>query len=120
MQKGDSSDANWLLPHFHVEFDKGLATGLAKLVFQSWGLGHRLWRWCWAGHMLRAVLPNLQYRGYGGAGNAEEFTQGFVRFADLSYPMDMAVSDWVISLEVGEHIPHEAEKEVVANLHARG
>ena len=26
--------------------------------------------------------------------------------------------DWVISLEVGEHISHEVEKQVVANLHA--
>ncbi|CAE7208714.1 GALS1 [Symbiodinium natans] len=119
MQKGDYSDADWLLPRFHVEFDKGLATGLAKLVLKDGdsvtdcgaGVGQ-------AGHMLRALLPNLQYRGYDGAGNAEEFTKGFVRFADLSYPMKLAVSDWVISLEVGEHIPHEAEKEVVANLHA--
>ena len=99
MQKGDYSDADWLLPLFHVEFDKGLATGLANLVLKDGdsvtdcgaGVGQ-------AGHMLRALLPNLQYRGYDGAGNAQEFTQGFVHFADLSYPMDMAVSvSWQIS-----------------------
>ncbi|CAE7208720.1 unnamed protein product [Symbiodinium pilosum] len=117
--KGDYSDADWLLPRFHKEFDKGLAKGLVKLLLKDGdsltdcgaGVGQ-------AGHILRALLPTLQYHGYDGAGNSEEFTNGYVRFTDLSYPMNLVVSDWVIALEVGEHIPHQVEKEVVANLHA--
>ena len=92
--KGDYSDADWLLPRFHKEFDKGLAKGLVKLLLKDGdsltdcgaGVGQ-------AGHILRALLPTLQYHGYDGAGNSEEFTNGYVRFTDLSYPMNLVVSD---------------------------
>lgn len=70
-----------------------------------------------AGHALRALLPELDYHGYDGAGNVQEYTGGYVKFADLTVPMAVEASDWVF-LEVGEHIPNELEKAVIRNLHA--
>jgi hypothetical protein len=56
--------------------------------------------------------------GFDGAGNVEEVTGGFVRFADLSLPLQMPRADWVVALEVGEHIPSAFEPTFVRNLHA--
>ncbi|CAL1134632.1 unnamed protein product [Cladocopium goreaui] len=70
-----------------------------------------------AGHALRAKLPKLDYRGCDGTGNVEDYTQGFMKFADLTFRMPLEVSDWVLSLGVGEHILHEFEKEVIRNFH---
>lgn len=60
----------------------------------------------------------LIYRGYNGAGDVEVYTQGFLRFFDLSIPLNMPVTDWVMSLKVGEHIPNHLEGMVVRNLRA--
>jgi len=71
-----------------------------------------------AGHSLKYYLPKLQYHGYDGAGNVEEYTKGYVQFADLSRPMSLKVSDWVFTSQVGEHIPHRYESQFIANAHA--
>ena len=42
---------------------------------------------------------------YDGAFRVEDATHGFVSQLDLSKPQDVGVFDWVLSLEVGEHIP---------------
>ena len=54
---------------------------------------------------------NIDWRGYDGAENIESFTEGFVRWVDVTDPVFDTIpnrSDWVMSLEVGEHIPPEA------------
>lgn len=66
----------------------------------------------------RKYPKTLLYRGYDGAGDVEVYTQGFLRFFDLSIPLNLPVSDWVMSLEVGEHIPSHLEGMVIRNLHA--
>ena len=43
------------------------------------------------------------YRAHNGAGNVESYTLGFIRFVDLSVPLALPRSDWVLSLEVGTH-----------------
>jgi tryptophanyl-tRNA synthetase len=53
-----------------------------------------------------------------GAGNIEEFTNGFLKFFDLTIPLSLPRKDWVFSLEVGEHIPHQFEGMVLRNFHA--
>jgi len=70
------------------------------------------------GHALLAKHPQAHYTGYDGAGNVEEFTHGFLNYFDLTLPLNLPVADWVLSLEVGEHIPHEHEHMMVRNLHA--
>lgn len=55
----------------------------------------------------------FDYRGYDGAGNVEEAASGtgppgserLVHFFDLSLPLSLPRADWVLSVEVGEHIP---------------
>ena len=48
----------------------------------------------------------------------EEYTNGFVRFIDLTFPLALPRADWVLSLEVGEHIPAKMEGMYLRNLHA--
>ncbi|GAB6022251.1 hypothetical protein CHUAL_006383 [Chamberlinius hualienensis] len=57
------------------------------------------------------------WRGYDGAGNVEEMTNGLVNYMDLTDEHDLPIKfDWVISLEVGEHIPPIHENTFVDNL----
>ena len=59
----------------------------------------------------------LDYRACDGALNVETFTKGVVAWCDLTRPIHAAPSDWVISLEVGEHLPEHLAAEYLANLH---
>ena len=70
------------------------------------------------GHTLLGAMPQLDYRGFDGAGNVREFTHGFVEYRDLTMPGAIPPADWAVSSEVGEHIPHADEAQFVANLHA--
>ena len=69
------------------------------------------------GHELLAQDPSYVYAAFDGSGNVEHFTNNFVRFADFTLPWPMPVADWVISTEVGEHIPRHSEKMYFYNLH---
>ena len=53
--------------------------------------------------------------------NIEEVTEGKVGWADLSVPIDLGMSDWVQSLEVGEHLPARFSAVYLDNVarHAR-
>ena len=70
------------------------------------------------GRALLSKSSRHRYRGLDGAGNVEEVTDGFVRFADLTKPLATPRADWVLSTEVGEHIPTPLEPAFVRNLHA--
>ncbi|KAG2423607.1 hypothetical protein HYH02_015307 [Chlamydomonas schloesseri] len=64
----------------------------------------------------------LSYTAYDGGEGVEAATGGAVRFLDLAEPTWLGVTyDWVVSLEVGEHIPAALESTFLANLlrHAR-
>jgi len=69
------------------------------------------------GHALLS-FDDFPYRGYDGAGNAEQVSGGFLRFVDFTLPLCLPRTDWVMSLEVGEHVPPEHEASYVRNLHA--
>jgi hypothetical protein len=57
------------------------------------------------------------YDAYDGAPFAENTTEGRVKFLDLSVPQyGLPVYDWIISLEVAEHIPAKYEKIFLSNL----
>jgi len=66
---------------------------------------------------LTTALPHIEYNAYDGAGNGELYTRGMMQFVDLSMPLDLPVADWVISLEVGEHIPSKFEGMFLRNIH---
>ena len=62
------------------------------------------------------------YDAFDGAPYAEEVTNGSVRFLDLSAPQyGLKAYDWILCLEVAEHIPREFESTFLDNLvrHAR-
>ena len=50
-------------------------------------------------------------------GNVETYTNRFVRFFDLTLPLSLPKADWVLSLEVGEHMQPEWEQMYLRNLH---
>lgn len=57
------------------------------------------------------------WNGWDGAANIDEFTGGKIAYVDLSSPVNLGGPfDWVMSLEVGEHIPQSGEKNFLDNL----
>jgi len=58
---------------------------------------------------------------YDGNPNTEKISQGKCKVADFSKYQTLGVFDWVLSLEVGEHIPQDYEHIFINNLvsHAR-
>jgi len=58
------------------------------------------------------------WSGVDGSEGIEEHTSGWVQFGDLSMPLQLSpVADWVVSLEVGEHLPATTAATFIANLH---
>lgn len=77
---------------------------------------------CGVGHYQKPIEKcGLSWRGFDGSANIEDATEGRVHFADLSVPIDVGAADWVLSLEVGEHVPKEYESTYLDNIvrHAR-
>ena len=108
------------LPPTHVIADRGILKYVISLVdkdpevtINDFGAGVGQY-----GHELLAVRPKAKYLGYDGAGNVEDYTKGFLQWFDLTKPLALPKADWVMSLEVGEHVPHEFEHMVIRNLHA--
>jgi hypothetical protein len=70
------------------------------------------------GKALFALDPSHTWYGFDGAGNVENVTSSFTRFADLTLPASLPRAHWVLSLEAGEHVPYESEMMFIRNLHA--
>lgn len=65
--------------------------------------------------------PVKSWAGYDGAMNVQNATNGFVRFMDLTQPhpadeRPCVKGDWVLSLEVAEHIPPQFTDHYIRNL----
>lgn len=69
------------------------------------------------GSRLLQNFPDLRYTAYDGAVNVANYTNGFVQWTDLSLPLNLITSEWVLSLEVGEHIPSKYEGFYIHNIH---
>jgi len=69
------------------------------------------------GVYLKSHIPGLIYQAYDGAGDIESYTNGFVKYSDFTQPLDLPITEWVLSLEVGEHIPSKYEGIFIRNLH---
>jgi hypothetical protein len=58
-----------------------------------------------------------QYDSYDGGPFSENQTNGLVKFLDLSIPVfGLRLYDWVMSLEVGEHLPKKYEQTFLDNI----
>lgn len=121
-EKPGEIDKKFFLPPNHVLCDRGFASGLVKMLKKPDGSLYTLTDFGAGvgqfGHYLKAHLPQLEYHAYDGGGNVEEFTEQYVKFTDLTKPLSLKRTDWVLSSEVGEHIPHQFESHFIANLHA--
>lgn len=73
---------------------------------------------CGNGAYVRAFsAAGLRCDGYDGNPLTEPLTEGACRVLDLSLPVDLETTyDWVLSLEVGEHIPSQFENSFLGNI----
>ncbi len=78
---------------------------------------------CGEGDYVRCFLDaGLECEGYDGNPETPKLTKGLGKVLDLSESFDLGRTfDWVMSIEVGEHIPHQYEATYIENLmrHAR-
>ena len=106
--------------------DEPMANFLADVVFRDKtvvdlgaGLGHY-------GEIFKKSKSKVDWVGYDGAINVQGATDGLVKFMDLTQPHALderpcVAADWVLSLEVAEHIPVEHTDSFLRNVrcHAR-
>lgn len=112
-----SKNGFWLddtLENHH--FDKDLCYGLSEFFkkekttdLYDFGCGHGLY--------VKTLGEKMQVHGFDGNPNTSELTEGLCAVLDLSQPQQLPTHDWVMSLEVGEHIPKEFEDNFINNLH---
>lgn len=99
------------------QLDKGLLRGLLRHVFPTdsvigdFGAG--------AGHYSKWLNDTglLTSHAFDGSPDVELVTKGVVRSADLGRPLDLGRKfDWVLCIEVAEHIPAELSGVFLKNL----
>ncbi len=71
------------------------------------------------GCFFKSQNASIDWQGYDGAENIESFTNGWVKWIDVTdgsfdtITPPGFVADWVMSLEVGEHIPPTATESMI-------
>lgn len=100
----------------HV-FDAPLAAALQEF-FSNERAGTIVDFGCGMGNYAKTFLGSGFYcEAYDGNPETPKLTDGVGKVQDLSVPFDLGKKfDWVMCLEVGEHIPKEYEAQVIANL----
>ncbi|KAL3771197.1 hypothetical protein ACHAW5_008905 [Stephanodiscus triporus] len=119
VKPGASSTGAYILPNnFVYRFDRKFAnailnnvTALGSSVLElGAGLGCYTYYFNNSGRLSQIV-------GYEGASNVFDVSGGFIKQADLAVKQDFGQRfDWVICLEVAEHIPEEYESIFVENV----
>lgn len=72
---------------------------------------------CGHGTLIKHLFPHCsKVTGYDGYPGTPELTNGLGHVADLSQRQNFGMYDWVFSIEVGEHIPKQFEKNFLHNL----
>ena len=99
-------------------YDQGLAQGLVDFFIKE-RVSSVVDLGCGMGDYVHCFLKHDLYaKGYDGNPDTVELTSGVAEVADLSELMYLNEKfDWVLSLEVGEHIPKEFENTFIENLH---
>ena len=113
----DHKTGAWLLDEKSTYFlDRGLADGLSaffgrqtSVIELGAGMG------CYSTSLLAS---GVKVHPFDGAPNVAEVTHGLVTTHDLSQPLKRAPADWVLCLEVAEHIPQRYEEAFLTNLDA--
>lgn len=68
------------------------------------------------GYAKPLVAAGLDVACYDGSPHASAMSDGLCSTMDLARPIDLEPRDWVLSLEVGEHIPSQFEKVFMDNV----
>jgi len=104
-----SQSLNRRYRHFNVRIAESIARIANNATVADFGAGIGLYV-----AYLRAV--GCYAVGYDGTKGVEKSTGGLVRRVDLSVPCNLPVTNFVMSIEVGEHIPCEFEATFIDNL----
>jgi len=109
-----SENGYWITPDERGHcFDTDLAEQL-KNFFQNktvLDLG------CGPGRYVKLFLDNkISCNGFDGNPNTKKISNGICNVADLSKKQNFEKVDWVLSLEVGEHIPKKYEDIFIDNI----
>lgn len=97
-------------------FDLSLAIKL-KDFFNSVKCNSLLDLGCGPGRYTKYFIDNgIESEGYDGNPNTPIISEGLCKVADLTQINKFDNKDWVLSLEVGEHIPKEYEAIFIQNL----
>lgn len=101
--------------HFH---DSSLAKSLVEF-FKGEKPDHVVDFGCGMGDYVKTLRSNgIQTSGFDGNPNTPELTKNVCGVLDLSVPKQFDKQfDWVMSLEVGEHLPSQFEDIFIMNLH---
>lgn len=111
-----TSTGAYILPiGYTYRFDQSFANAILKVVFGGSVLELGAGLGCYT-YYLNQSGTFTSVSGYEGASNVNELTDGFVKQADLAEESNLGQFDWVICLEVAEHIPAEFEATFVANI----
>jgi len=102
----------------HVPADEGIGKVLSKYLngksINDIGAGVGQY-----GRYFHRTGANIKWQGYDGAENIVEFTDNWVKWIDVTEPAFDTIetmADWVLSLEVGEHIPAQFTNQYLATL----
>ena len=112
------STGAWTLSAGYTYFlDPGLVEALARHFGDSSVLELGAGKGCYSSALRRAGIP---VRAYDGAPGIAELTGGLVHTADLTSDLTLQLgkksADWVLCLEVGEHIPQKHEDVLLHNV----
>ena len=112
------STGAWTVTEEFTHFlDRGLVEALARHFRDSSVLELGAGTGCYTSALRRAGIP---VRAYDGAPGIAELTGGLVHTADLTSDLTLQLgkksADWVLCLEVGEHIPRKHEDVLLHNV----
>lgn len=97
--------------------DRGLVRGLVNFFgtdsVTEFGAG----KGCYTDALRIAGVPA---RGFEGAEGIQHLTHGFIQHADLTTELELGLRDWVLCLEVAEHVPKQHELTMLNNVHRHG
>ena len=112
------STGAWTVTEEFTHFlDRGLVEALARHFRDSSVLELGAGTGCYTSALRRAGIP---VRAYDGGPGIAELTRGLVHTADLTSDLTLQLgkksADWVLCLEVGEHIPQKHEDVLFHNV----
>lgn len=113
-----TKSGGWIAPTEYAYYlDVGLAEAIAKLVGRnSTVLELGAGKGCYVSSLRRNGVRATGF-DFQSTDSSSPESNALVRHADLSQPQHLPEANWVLSLEVGEHIPKRKSTAFITNLH---